>query len=85
MSVKWVVSLFLTCRSSGIGIISRLLKVISGTQLVLCVDKIFVWFSSPKEVKGVVRCGEGVMYLTTPGHPIDIGLQLGKACYPCNR
>ena len=30
-------------------------------------------------------CGEGVLYLTSPGHPTDIGLQLGKACYPCSR
>ena len=34
---------------------------------------------------GVVGCGEGVMYLTSPGRPTDIGLQLGKACYPCSR
>ena len=27
---------------------------------------------------GVVECGEGVEYLTLPGHPTDIGLQLGK-------
>ena len=25
------------------------------------------------------------MYLTSPGRPTDIGLQLGKACYPCSR
>ena len=24
-------------------------------------------------------------YLLLPGHPIDIGLQLCKACYPCSR
>ena len=29
----------------------------------------------------VVGCGEGVVYLTSPGHPTDIGLQLGKACF----
>ena len=34
---------------------------------------------------GVVGCGEGVTYPTSPGHPTDIGLQLGKACYPCSR
>ena len=27
---------------------------------------------------------EGAVYLTSPGHPTDIGLQLGKACYPCS-
>ena len=25
------------------------------------------------------------VYLTVLGHPTDIGLQLGKACYPCSR
>ena len=34
---------------------------------------------------GVVRCGEGVVYLTSPGHSADIGLQLGKACCSCSR
>ena len=28
---------------------------------------------------------EGGMYLTLPGRPTNIGLQLGKACYPCSR
>ena len=32
---------------------------------------------------GVVGWCKGVMYLTPLGFPIDIGLQLGKACYPC--
>ena len=27
---------------------------------------------------GVVGCGEGVVYLTSPGSPTDIGLQLGR-------
>ena len=34
---------------------------------------------------GMVGWCEGVLYLTAPGRPIDIGLQLGKACYPCSR
>ena len=29
---------------------------------------------------GVMGCGEGVLYLTSPGRPTDIGLQLGKTC-----
>ena len=33
----------------------------------------------------MVGCGEGVVYLTSSGHSIDIGLQFGKACYPCSR
>ena len=40
-----------------------------------------VFFISP----GVVGWCEGVMYLTSLGRPTDIGLQLGKACYPCSR
>ena len=27
----------------------------------------------------MVGCGEGVVYLASPGRPTDIGLQLGKA------
>ena len=34
---------------------------------------------------GVVGCGKGVMYLTSPGYPTDNGFQLGKAFYPCSR
>ena len=34
---------------------------------------------------GVIGWCKGVVYLTSLGRPIDIGLQLGKACYPCNR
>ena len=32
----------------------------------------------------VVGWCEGAVYFTSPGHPTDIGLQLGKACYPCS-
>ena len=35
--------------------------------------------------EGVVGWCEGVMYLMSPGRPNDIGLQLGKVCYPCSR
>ena len=35
--------------------------------------------------EGVVGWCEGVMYLMSPGRPADIGLQLGKARYPCSR
>ena len=34
---------------------------------------------------GVVGWCEGAVYLTSPGCPADIGLQLGKACYSCSR
>ena len=36
-------------------------------------------------LSGVVGSGNGVVYLTSPGRPTEIGLQLGKACYPCSR
>ena len=36
-------------------------------------------------LQGVVGSGNGVVYLTSPGRPTEIGLQLGKACYPCSR
>ena len=29
---------------------------------------------------GMVRCGEDVVYLQSPGRPSDICVQLGKAC-----
>ena len=35
-------------------------------------------------VWGVVGWCEGAVYLTSLGHPTDIGLQLGKTCYPCS-
>ena len=35
-------------------------------------------------IEGVVGWCEGAVYLTSPGCPADIGLQLGKACYPCS-
>ena len=35
--------------------------------------------------EGVVGYGEGVVYLTSPGRPTDIGLQSGKACCHCSR
>ena len=35
--------------------------------------------------EGVVGWCEGAVYLTSLGRPADIGLQLGKTCYPCSR
>ena len=32
----------------------------------------------------VFYVSEGAVYLTSPGRLTDIGLQLGKACYPCS-
>ena len=42
-----------------------------------------IWYN--KAIVEVVGLDKGVVYLTSPGHPTDIGLQLGKACYTCNR
>ena len=39
---------------------------------------------SVPSLSGVVGWCEGAVYLTSPGRPTDIGLQLGKACYPCS-
>ena len=42
------------------------------------------WMHRPTGDLGVVGWCEGAVYLTSPGRPTDIGLQLGKACYPCS-
>ena len=51
-----------------------------------CFFKLYFFFCVPVSLNlgGVVGCGEDV-YLTSPGRPTDIGLQLGKACCPCRR
>ena len=67
-------------------------------QLVKQLEKLFykcLWNSGPDRIsrnaiiqddkEGVVGSGNGVVYLTSPGRPTEIGLQLGKACYPCSR
>ena len=38
-----------------------------------------------QDYRGVVGWCEGVMYLMSLGRPTGIGLQFGKACYPCSR
>ena len=40
----------------------------------------WIWYV----LTGVVGWCEGAVYLTSLGRPTDIGLQLGKACYPCS-
>ena len=54
----------------------------------LCVLKkpflVFFFFFFFFFFPGVVGWCEGAVYLTSPGRPTDIGLQLGKACYPCS-
>ena len=39
---------------------------------------------SDSDRDGVVGWCEGAVYLTSLGRPTDIGLELGKACYPCS-
>ena len=44
----------------------------------------FFFYLKSSSTGGVVGWCEGAVYLTSPGRPTDIGLQLGKACYPCS-
>ena len=53
-----------------------------GGQLILANS--WVEFAVFAAGKGVVGWCEGAVYLTSLGRPTDIGLQLGKACYPCS-
>ena len=45
---------------------------------------LFYLFSLFLRETGVVGWCEGAVYLTSPERPTDIGLQFGKACYPCS-
>ena len=54
------------------------LSTLSKNKFLACLLKIF------RLTGGVVGWCEGAVYLTSPGRPTDIGLQLGKACYPCS-
>ena len=46
--------------------------------------KIYRGYKMAATFRGVVGWCKGAVYLTSPGRPTDIGLQLGKACYPCS-
>ena len=50
----------------------------------LRVISLTVLADSINNILGVVGWCEGAVYLTSLGRPTDIGLQLGKACYPCS-
>ena len=59
--------------------------------LIFFAEKMWVAFALQKLLTffqqknlGVVGWCEGAVYLTSLGRPTDIGLQLGKACYPCS-
>ena len=46
---------------------------------------IFLVFKMLIFISGIVYSSlPNAVYLTSPGRPTDIGLQLGKACYPCS-
>ena len=47
-------------------------------------DLSWTYRSYVRIILGVVGWCEGAVYLTSLGRPTDIGLQLGKACYPCS-
>ena len=47
--------------------------------------KLYVIFCVFLVVVGVVGWCKSVAYLTSSVHPTEIGLQLGKACYPCSK
>ena len=51
----------------------------------LCKETSYSHERNSFQTRRVVGCGEGVMYLTSLGRPTDIGLQLGKACFPCSK
>ena len=57
----------------------------SGEQTVAHGPLVLFYFFRDSDDLGVVGWCEGVVYLMSPGRPTDIGLQLGKACYPCSR
>ena len=61
----------------------KLAKIYSLLSIYLYV---FVWIyhGCLTCIMGVVGWCEGAVYLTSLGCPNDIGLQLGKACYPCS-
>ena len=63
--------------------LAKILRIITNIEP----DLYFMIYPSAnlQTFKGVVGSGNGVVYLTSLGRPPEIGLQLGKACYPCSR
>ena len=68
-------------------------------RMLFCFFELACMSADDQEIVGLIPTGsgsilrwrlimgwcEGVVYLASPGRPTDIGLQLGKACYPCSR
>ena len=64
--------------------IERILKCVTSIGQT-CLYILAVCWKFMLFIQGVVGSGEGFVYFTSPGRSADIGLQLGKACYPCSR
>ena len=62
--------------------------VFSESDYLIQIDRVVGWCEGVVyliQIDRVVGWCEGVVYLTSLGCPADIGLQLGKACYPFSR
>ena len=60
-----------------------LTNIVPDETLFFFIEK-YWYFSYFSTKPGVVGWCKGAVYLTSLGRPTDIGLQLGKACYPCS-
>ena len=74
---------YLSTKTYVVVFMSEVLLMGTNNVCRMCLQRKQYCVATPSEV--VVRCSKGVVYLTSPGCPTDIGLQLGKACYPCSR
>ena len=68
------------CEGGGVILFSRVRPSITFWFLLL----ILMSNLSESSHSSVVGWCEGAVYLISLGRPTDIGLQLGKACYPCS-
>ena len=60
----------------------QLILAYSWTRPAILVLQVSVFISSVSLLSFLVGL---CVYVTSPERPTDIGLQLGKACYPCSR
>ena len=73
-TILTIITFSLVLDIESLGMLSVLLALFYFLSLVI----------GPLACDGVVGWCEGAVYLTSLGRPTDIGLQLGKACYPCS-